>query len=106
MKIVEIVQHMFNVRANRWEDSIKTGLMIPLHKKGSRNDRNNYRGIVLLAMASRILARVLATRLRWWSEKLSLLDDNQCGFRSGRSTADATQIFTRIQEEVADLRKR
>ena len=106
MRIVELVQRMFNVRANRWEDSIKTGLMIPLHKKGSRNDRNNYRGIVLLAMASRILARVLATRLRWWSERLSLLDDNQCGFRSGRSTADATQIFTRIQEDVTDLRKR
>ena len=105
-KVVELVQLMFNERANRWEDSVKTGLMIPLHKKGSRNDRNNYRGVVLLAMASRILARVLATRLRWWSEKLDLLDDNQCGFRSGRSTADATQIFTRIQEDVTDLRKR
>ena len=105
-KVVDLVQQMFNTRAHRWEDSVKTGLMIPLHKKGPRDDRNNYRGVVLLAMASRILARVLATRLRWWSERLALLDDNQCGFRSGRSTADATQIFIRIQEDVTDLRKR
>ena len=37
IKILDIAQHMFNVRANRWEDSMKTGIMIPLHKKGSRN---------------------------------------------------------------------
>ena len=35
-----------------------------------------------------------------------MLDDNQCGFRSGRSTADGTKIFTRMQEDVADLLKR
>ena len=79
--------------------------MIPLYKKGSQNDRNNYKNVILLAMASHILARVLAMRLRRWSEKVVLLD-NQCGFRSGRSTAEATQIFTRIQEDSAELRKR
>jgi hypothetical protein len=55
--------------------------------------------VCLLSMGSRILARILATRLREWSEKCKLLDDNQCGFRSNRSTADATQIFVRIEEE-------
>ena len=97
---------MFNVRANRWEDNLKTGLKNPLHKKGSRNDCNNYRGVVLFAMASRILLRVLATRLRWWLEKLILLDDNKCGFKSGSSTADATPIFTSFEKDVADIHKR
>ena len=35
-----------------------------------------------------------------------LLDDNQAGFRKGRSTADATQILMRLQEDGVDLRKR
>ena len=77
-----------------------------MHKKGDRNDKNNYRGVCLLAMASRVLGRVMAGRLRWWSEHLGLTDDNQNGFRPGRSTADATQIVMRIEEDTEDLRKR
>ena len=34
------------------------------------------------------------------------MDENQAGFREGRSTADATQLLTRIQEDVADYKKR
>ena len=52
----------------------------PLYKnKGSRNDPNNYRGVRLLAMESRILARIAADRLRIWSKKMDLLDNNQAG---------------------------
>ena len=32
-------------------------------------------------------------------KEMSLLDENQDGFRKGRSTADATQIFISIQKE-------
>lgn len=104
--VVELVIWMFNERADKWEESLKCGQIIPLHKKGSRNDTNNYRGVCLLPMASRILARVLSKRLRWWSEEFRLLDENQSGFRPGRSTADASQIIMRIQEDVTDLVKR
>ena len=80
--------------------------MIRLHKKGDINDPNNYRGVCLLAMGSRILARIMADRLRIWSEKLQLLDDCQAGFRSGRSTADITQVMVRIWEDTEDLKSR
>ena len=33
------------------------------------------------------------------------MDENQAGFREGRSTADATQMLMRIQEDVADYKK-
>ena len=105
--IISIVQKMFTERATRWDDVLKTGQIVPLYKmKGSRNDLNNYRGVCLLAMGSRILAKILSGRLRKWAEKLKLLDENQSGFRSGRSTADATQIMVRITEDATDLKKR
>ena len=104
--VINLVIYMFNERADKWEDSLKCGQIIPLHKKGSRNDTNNYRGVCLLPISSRILARVLSKRLRWWSEELGLLDENQSGFRPGRSTPDASQIIMRIQEDVTDLVKR
>ena len=105
-RVVKLVQFMFNNSQDKWEGELKIGLVVPLHKKGDRNERNNYRGVVLLAMGSRILARIMANRLRIWAEKLQLLDDEQAGFRKERSTADATQIMVRIQEDVSDLRKR
>ena len=106
-RLVKIVQFMFNNSAETWEDSLKTGLVIPLFKKkGNINVPGNYRGVVLLAMGSRILARVIAERLRLWAENMHLLDEEQAGFRKGRSTADVTQIMVRIQEDVVDLRRR
>ena len=105
-RCVELVRKMFEEEAEQWDESLKVGGMVPLFKKGDREDRNNYRGVVLLAMASRILARVLAKRLAGWAERMGLLDENQAGFRKGRSTADVVQVMGRLQEDVTDCRRR
>ena len=52
------------------------------------------------------MARVVACRLKEWAEEMGLLDDNQAGFRGGRSTADATQVMVRLMEDAEDLEKR
>jgi hypothetical protein len=105
-RLVLTIRFMFMNPHDTWEESLKTGLVIPLHKKGDRDDPNKYRGVCLLAMASRITARIMAERIRLWSEALGLLDDDQSGFRKGRSTADVTQIMVRIQEDTVDLKRR
>ena len=105
-ELVRMVKFMFENRAHKWEEELKTGQIVPLFKKGDRNNRNNYRGICLLAMGSRVLGKVMAERLRWWAEFMKLTDENQSGFRAGRSTADATQVMVRLEEDAEDLRKR
>ena len=105
-KLVNMVQYMFQNGAEKWEESLKVGLVIPLFKKGDRNNANNFRGVVLLAMGSRIVARIAADRIRIWAEEMKLLDDDQSGFRKGRSTADVTQMMFKIQEDTTDLIKR
>ena len=55
--------------------------MIPLHKEWDINNPNSYRGVCILPMASRILARVAAERLRVWAEKMKVLDEEQAGFQ-------------------------
>ena len=92
-RVIDMVRDMFESKAECWDESLKVGVMVPLHKKGDRNDRNNYRGVCLLAMGSRILGRVIAKRMGWWAEHLELLDENQAGFRKGRFTADVVQIM-------------
>ena len=101
--VVLKVKNMWNTPANTWEESLKVGAIIPLFKKGDKSDPNNNRGICLLPMLSRVLGRILATRIRIWAEEMNLLDENEAGFRKGRSTADATQVFIRIQEDSVML---
>ena len=73
--------------------TIESGCGYTSAKKGDRKNPNNYRGVCLLPILSRILARILATRLRNWAKYIGELYENQAGFRQAWSTADAIQIL-------------
>ena len=46
----------------------QTGIIVPLWKrKGGRTDNNTWRGIVLLSVGSKVVARICALRLSRWS---------------------------------------
>ena len=58
----------------------------------------NYRGISLLNCAGKVLARILFNRL--YNEVLELIiPEEQCGFRSERSTIGLISLARQIQEE-------
>ena len=98
--ICNVILEITNKHPSEWETFVKTGLVVPLFKKVQRDDINNFRGVCLLSMASRILARIMASRLKIWAEAVVVLDENQDGFRIGRSTADVAQICVRLHEEA------
>ena len=103
-EITRIVAFMFVEPADKWEESLRTGVVVPLYKKkGDKDNPNNFRGVCLLSLGSQILARIIAVRLFLWAEEMELLDDDQQGFRKVRSTADATQVMVRLKEDAEDL---
>ena len=71
---------------SEWE----TGLLKILAKKGDLSQPGNYRGIMLLEIAYKIIAIILLKRLRPIAEGLD--HESQCGFRPGRGCVDA--VFT------------
>ncbi|KAL1447281.1 hypothetical protein WDU94_008893 [Cyamophila willieti] len=71
----------------------KQALIVPIHKKGSKNKCSNYRGISLLSVPSKILSRILYNRL--YPLINNLINDTQCGFRGQKSTID--MVFTARQ---------
>ena len=65
-------------------------LIVPLHKRGSRSECDNYRGIALLSIPSKVFTRVILNRIKPRAE--ALLRENQCGFHKGRGCTD--QLFS------------
>ena len=83
-----------------WPEEWCIGLVVPLWKrKGQKKDKNTSRGITLLSVGTKLLARVVATRLRSWLD--GHLGLHQFGFRRGKGVDDALQVTRRLVEEVA-----
>ena len=76
-------------------------------RKGNPQLCDNHRGISLLSVAGKVLARVLLNRLNEHLEQTGLLPESQCGFRKDRGTIDmiftARQLQEKCQEQNMDL---
>ena len=59
-----------------------------IHKKGDMNNPDNYRGIALTSVVSKVYIHILNRRLTNWAEREDKLLEEQAGFRSGYSTVD------------------
>ena len=87
---------------NEWCLSI----LQPLHKKGDLNVADNYRGISLLNICSKIYSSILNKRINNWIEENNIIGEEQAGFREDYSTVD--HIFTMlamVQKQLLRHRK-
>lgn len=82
------------------------GIIVPVPKKGNLNDVNNYRGITLTSIFSKLYSIILDNRLRLWADNNNLLSDYQYGFRSKRSTSDCIFVLWSIIKKVINNDKR
>ena len=69
--------------------------IVPLHKKGSTNNPEHYRGITLLSVLG---TRLLNKRLTSWTESYSVNIEAQAGFRSAMSTSDNIFVLHGINQ--------
>jgi len=67
----------------------KIALVCPIHKKGDKQDFQNYRAVALISVAYKVFTNCILSRIRAKLEQI--IGDYQEGFRSRRSTVD--QIF-------------
>ena len=83
-----------------------TGVVCPLYKKkGSIRDPNNYRGITLLPIVSKIYTKILADRIQKWEQINNKITAAQAGFRRGFSTIDNLFVIrTVVDKELARKR--
>ena len=61
------------------------------HKKKDQTEYGNYRGLSVAAYAGEVLLKLVASRLGDFNDEAGVLPEEQCGFRSQRSTANKRQ---------------
>jgi len=86
----------------------KDALIVHIYKrKGDRVCCDNHRGISLLSIDGKVLARVLLNRLNLHVHHNDIIPESQCGFRADRGTMDmiftARQIQEKCREQHRDL---
>ena len=88
--LVPVLRNLFNMLFERgyFPEEWSEGYIIPLHKKGSIHDVENYRGITLLSTLGKLFTRVLNNRLSEWAESYYVLIEAQAGFRAHMGTVD------------------
>ena len=80
----------------------KDANIIHLYKnKGEKASCDNHRGISLLSIAGKILARIILNRI---TERLldSVAPESQCGFRKNRGTVDMVFALRQLQEKCLE----
>ena len=85
-----------------WSESI----IVPIHKKGNVHETNNYRGISLTSILSKVFVHVLKSRLTKWADENNLLSEMQAGFRKGYSTIDNVFVLYNVIQRQLQKRKK
>ena len=107
-KFLHSILHEFLVCC--WEEGelpheLRDAIIITLYKnKGEKSDCSSYRGITLLSIAGKILARILLNRLVP-TIAAKHIPESQCGFRSNRGTTDMVFVLRQLQEKCREQNK-
>lgn len=89
----------------RLSQDLRYAVIITLYKnKREKSDCSNYRGITLLSIAGKILARVLFNRLVPAVAEHHLIE-SQFGFRASRSTTDMIFVLKQLQQKCREENK-
>ena len=84
----------------------RKGIIVPVPKKRNLNDVDNYRGITLIRIFSKIFYMLIDTRLRNWANDNNVLHDNQFGLVEVKSTVNCIFVLTSILDKIVKHEKR
>ena len=81
--VVQWLKDVFDIawKCGKTPREWREAIIVPIYKKGSRDECGNYRGISLLSVVRKIYARVVCDRLRLLTDVDAVLMDKQGGSR-------------------------
>ena len=82
------------------------GIIVPIFKKGDKNDPANYRGITLVSCLGKLFNNILNERLKSWATENNVITDAQFGFKADHSTVDAIFILQSLIDKKIKNKKK
>lgn len=86
-RICKLIQKIW--KEEKMPEGWKNSIICPMYKKGDKQACENYRGIALLDVVYKILARIIRKKLNHYQNQI--VGEYQGGFKEGRGTTE--QIF-------------
>ena len=81
--------------------------LVPIHKKDSKLDIQNYRGICLMSCFGKLFSKIMNFRLVNWLTEKKILPEEQLGFVRGNRTTDAhIMLYNLIEKYCKKKNKR
>ena len=101
--ISDFLSFIFNkcIALGIYPSLLKVAKVIPLYKKGPKDECANYRPISLLMHINKVFEKLIHSRMYSFLEKHKILNQNQYGFRKNSSTAFA--IYDLIENKLKNL---
>ena len=101
--ISDFLSFIFNkcISLGIYPSLLKIARVIPLYKKGPKDECANYRPISLLMHVNKVFEKLIHNRMYRFLEKHKVLNQNQYGFRNNSSTAFA--IYDLIENKLKNL---
>ena len=96
-----ICQHIW--KTQQWPQDWKSSVFIPILKNGYAKECSNYRTIALISPASKVMVKILQSRLQQYMNWE--IPDVQAGFRKGRGTRDEIANICWIIEKAKEFQK-
>ncbi|KAL0829213.1 hypothetical protein ABMA28_004044 [Loxostege sticticalis] len=95
-KIADVIAHFINesVRQGKYPNELKTGIVRPIHKKGSQNIYENYRPITILSAIDKIVEKAIAKQINTFYSNNNIITNKQYGFQPKKSTTQLLSQFT------------
>lgn len=94
-----------SVISGKYPNTLKTGIVRPIVKKGSRCNYNNYRPITILPVINKIAEKYITKEIHEFYKKINHLTEKQYGFQPKKNTTQLLSSFTdQIYEHLDEKR--
>ncbi|KAJ8721571.1 hypothetical protein PYW07_002346 [Mythimna separata] len=92
-----------SIKQGKYPEVLKTGIVRPIHKKGSFSDYANYRPITILPAIDKIIEKYVSNQIQSFYIKNDVLSSTQYGFQPNKSTSQLLSKFTdEVNESLND----
>lgn len=105
--ICKPITRAFNsiLNSGKFPKSWRDGIIIPVHKNGSRLDVNNYRGITISSCLGKLFCHIVNERISKELEDKNFIKPEQAGFRKNHRTSDHIFVLKTIVDKYVSNSK-